>query len=85
MRAGAMSIPHGHQGANVNVLTCKDQIDLPTGMGAVLGHSREPPPGVERFVVREDAEHDLPNARLGGYRRRRCSWADPKKWLQSSS
>jgi anaerobic selenocysteine-containing dehydrogenase len=37
MRAGAMSIPHGHKGANVNVLTCKDQIDLPTGMAQYSG------------------------------------------------
>jgi len=37
MRPGVVSVPHGHQGANVNVLTCKDQIDLPTGMARYSG------------------------------------------------
>ena len=37
MPAGAVSVPHGHQGANVNRLTWKDQIDLPTGMVRYLG------------------------------------------------
>lgn len=32
MRRGAVSIPHGHQGANVNRLTDKDDIDVVTGM-----------------------------------------------------
>jgi anaerobic selenocysteine-containing dehydrogenase len=32
VRAGAVSVPHGHQGANVNRLTCKDTIDPATGM-----------------------------------------------------
>jgi anaerobic selenocysteine-containing dehydrogenase len=37
VRAGAVSVPHGHQDANVNVLTCKDEIDLPTGMARYSG------------------------------------------------
>ncbi|MEO3759647.1 molybdopterin-dependent oxidoreductase [Mycobacterium sp. B14F4] len=32
MRRGAVSIPHGHHGANVNRLTSKDDIDVVTGM-----------------------------------------------------
>ena len=32
MRSGAVSIPHGHHGANVNRLTSKDDIDVVTGM-----------------------------------------------------
>jgi hypothetical protein len=32
-----VSIPHGHQGANVNRLTSKDEIDLPTGMARYSG------------------------------------------------
>ena len=32
VRAGVVSVPHGHQEANVNLLTGKDQVDLPTGM-----------------------------------------------------
>ena len=37
IRAGAVSVPHGHQGANVNLLTCKDDIDPPTGMALYSG------------------------------------------------
>jgi len=37
MRAGAVSVPHGHQGANVNLLTCKDDIDQLTGMAHYSG------------------------------------------------
>jgi len=36
-RAGAVSVPHGHQRANVNLLTCKDDIDPPTGMALYSG------------------------------------------------
>ncbi len=32
IRRGTVSVPHGHQGANVNLLTSKDQIDRVTGM-----------------------------------------------------
>ena len=32
IRRGAVSVPHGHAGANVNLLTDKDDIDLVTGM-----------------------------------------------------
>jgi anaerobic selenocysteine-containing dehydrogenase len=32
MRAGAVSVPHGHQRANVNALTSEHDIDEPTGM-----------------------------------------------------
>ncbi|MFG1929921.1 molybdopterin dinucleotide binding domain-containing protein [Mycobacterium sp. NPDC048908] len=32
VRRGAVSVPHGHAGANVNVLTSKDDIDVVTGM-----------------------------------------------------
>jgi hypothetical protein len=31
VRRGAVSVPHGYAGANVNVLTSKDDIDLVTG------------------------------------------------------
>ena len=37
VRAGAVSVPHGHQGANVNLLTCDDDIDLTTGMAHYSG------------------------------------------------
>jgi anaerobic selenocysteine-containing dehydrogenase len=37
VRAGTVSVPHGHQRANVNALTCKDDIDLPTGMAHYSG------------------------------------------------
>jgi anaerobic selenocysteine-containing dehydrogenase len=37
IRRGAVSVPHGHQGANVNALTCKDEIDLSTGMARYSG------------------------------------------------
>jgi anaerobic selenocysteine-containing dehydrogenase len=36
-RAGAVSVPHGHQGANVNVLTSELDIDQPTGMAHYSG------------------------------------------------
>ena len=32
MRRGAVSVPHGHAGANVNLLTSKDDIDVVTGI-----------------------------------------------------
>jgi predicted molibdopterin-dependent oxidoreductase YjgC len=37
IRAGAVSVPHGHQRANVNCLTCDDEIDAPTGMARYSG------------------------------------------------
>jgi anaerobic selenocysteine-containing dehydrogenase len=37
VRAGTVSVPHGHQSANVNRLTCKDHIDRPTGMARYSG------------------------------------------------
>ncbi len=37
VRAGVVSVPHGHQGANVNLLTSKDDIDRPTGMTRYSG------------------------------------------------
>jgi anaerobic selenocysteine-containing dehydrogenase len=37
IRRGAVSVPHGHQGANVNRLTGKDDIDLITGMAHYSG------------------------------------------------
>ncbi|WP_436789772.1 molybdopterin-containing oxidoreductase family protein [Yinghuangia sp. YIM S10712] len=37
IRRGAVSVPHGHQGANVNRLTDKDDIDLVTGMAHYSG------------------------------------------------
>jgi anaerobic selenocysteine-containing dehydrogenase len=37
VRPGVVSIPHGHSGANVNVLTSKDDIDPPTGMTRYSG------------------------------------------------
>ena len=37
VRAGVVSVPHGHQTANVNLLTCKDDIDQPTGMAHYSG------------------------------------------------
>ena len=32
VRSGVVSVPHGHAGTNVNVLTSKDDLDPPTGM-----------------------------------------------------
>jgi anaerobic selenocysteine-containing dehydrogenase len=37
IRPGAVSVPHGHQGANVNLLTSKDTIDPVTGMARYSG------------------------------------------------
>jgi anaerobic selenocysteine-containing dehydrogenase len=37
IRRGAVSVPHGHEGANVNLLTSKDDIDLATGMTRYSG------------------------------------------------
>jgi len=37
VRRGAVSVPHGHEGANVNRLTSKDDIDLVTGMTRYSG------------------------------------------------
>jgi formylmethanofuran dehydrogenase subunit D len=37
IRRGAVSVPHGHQGANVNRLTGKDEIDVVTGMARYSG------------------------------------------------
>jgi anaerobic selenocysteine-containing dehydrogenase len=37
IRRGAVSVPHGHVEANVNVLTNKDDIDLVTGMVRYFG------------------------------------------------
>jgi anaerobic selenocysteine-containing dehydrogenase len=37
MRRGAVSVPHGHQGANVNRLTDSDDIDRTTGMAHYSG------------------------------------------------
>ena len=47
VRAGTVSVPHGHQGANVNLLTSKDRIDPTTGMARYSGvpvslHRRRP-------------------------------------------
>jgi anaerobic selenocysteine-containing dehydrogenase len=36
-RPGAVSVPHGHERANVNVLTSEDDIDQPTGMAHYSG------------------------------------------------
>jgi anaerobic selenocysteine-containing dehydrogenase len=36
-RAGAVSVPHGHQRANVNALTCENDIDPTTGMAHYSG------------------------------------------------
>jgi anaerobic selenocysteine-containing dehydrogenase len=37
VRAGTVSVPHGHQRANVNALTCDDDIDPTTGMAHYSG------------------------------------------------
>lgn len=37
IRRGAVSVPHGHRGANVNLLTSKDDIDPLTGMTRYSG------------------------------------------------
>jgi predicted molibdopterin-dependent oxidoreductase YjgC len=37
VRRGAVSVPHGHAGANVNLLTSKDDIDVVTGMTRYSG------------------------------------------------
>ncbi|MBB3752769.1 anaerobic selenocysteine-containing dehydrogenase [Mycolicibacterium sp. BK634] len=37
VRSGVVSVPHGHVGANVNVLTSKDDLDPPTGMTRYSG------------------------------------------------
>jgi anaerobic selenocysteine-containing dehydrogenase len=37
IRRGAVSVPHGHAGANGNLLTSKDDIDLVTGMTRYSG------------------------------------------------
>ena len=37
VRRGAVSMPHGHAGANVNLLTSKDDVDVVTGMTRYSG------------------------------------------------
>ena len=37
IRRGAVSVPHGHQGANVNRLTDKDDIDRTNGVAHYSG------------------------------------------------
>ena len=37
IRRGAVSVPHGHEGANVNRLTDEDDIDRTTGMAHYSG------------------------------------------------
>jgi len=37
VRVGTVSVPHGHQGANVNRLTCDQDIDATTGMAHYSG------------------------------------------------
>jgi anaerobic selenocysteine-containing dehydrogenase len=37
VRVGAVSVPHGYEGVNVNVLTDKDDIDVLTGMAHYSG------------------------------------------------
>ncbi len=37
VRAGTVSVPHGHQSANVNRLTCDQDIDVTTGMAHYSG------------------------------------------------
>jgi anaerobic selenocysteine-containing dehydrogenase len=37
VRRGVVSVPHGHQRANVNALTSKDVVDEPTGMARYSG------------------------------------------------
>jgi len=39
VRRGAVSVPHGHAGANVKLLTSKNDIDLVTGMTRYSGVS----------------------------------------------
>ncbi|HEX9178733.1 MAG TPA: molybdopterin dinucleotide binding domain-containing protein, partial [Mycobacterium sp.] len=48
IRRGAVSVPHGHAEANVNLLTSKDDIDLVTGMTRYSGVPVTLHPGVER-------------------------------------
>ena len=44
VRRGAVSVPHGHASANVNLLTSKDDIDLVTGMTRYSGMPVSPHP-----------------------------------------
>lgn len=37
MRSGVVSVPHAHVGANVNLLTSKDDLDPATGMTRYSG------------------------------------------------
>ena len=39
VRRGAVAVPHGHAGANVKLLTSKNDIDLVTGMTRYSGVS----------------------------------------------
>ena len=48
IRRGAVSVPHGHADANVNLLTSKDDIDLVTGMTRYSGVPVSLHPVVER-------------------------------------
>jgi anaerobic selenocysteine-containing dehydrogenase len=48
IRPGAVSVPHGHADANVNLLTSKDDIDLVTGMTRYSGVPVTLHPGGER-------------------------------------
>jgi hypothetical protein len=46
VRRGAVLVPHGRAGANVNLLTSKDDIDLVTRDDALLRRAGQPAPGV---------------------------------------
>jgi anaerobic selenocysteine-containing dehydrogenase len=51
VRAGVVSVPHGHQGVNVNVLTGKDEIDPVTGMARYSGVPVSVAPETERSMT----------------------------------
>ncbi len=57
MRAGAVSVPHGHQSANVNRLTCKDDIDGPTGMAHYSGDATRLGDMSMRTLERRSGDH----------------------------
>jgi anaerobic selenocysteine-containing dehydrogenase len=63
IRAGAVSVPHGHQGANVNRLDVRRRHRRTDRDGALLGHPGEPAPGA-RLIGQVDAPASSIRARI---------------------
>ena len=74
IRRGAVSVPHGHADANVNLLTSKDDIDLVTGMTRYSGVPVTLAPGSRTMTPSKPAfgtTSASAGVRNSGFRRKR--------------